>query len=159
MVIGIIVAKGVTLPSTQHQSVHRRALHVQWSIYDAQRWQKRAESAVVCCILNTTLRRSIVEPIILVTRAFEVIQACGEEEIVINVPQKLEFMGIAVNVFQNVYAVIKNLAVRIVVVVVEGIREVTVAMNVLNGQIFSGVPSNRHGCAPLIETLAVVAAR
>ena len=68
-------------------------------------------------------------------------------------------MGIAVNVFQNVYAVIKNLAVRIVVIGVKSIRKVTVAMNVLNGQIISGVPSNRHGCTPLIETLAVVAAR
>ena len=94
----------------------------------------------------------------MVPRAFEVIQACGEEQIIINVPQKLKLMRIAVNVLENVYAIIKNLAVRVVVVVVEGIREVTVAMNVLDGQIFSSVPSNRHGCTTLIETLAVVAA-
>ena len=65
----------------------------------------------------------------------------------------------AINVFKYIDAVVKNLACRVVIIVVIGIREVAVAVDVLDRQVLPRIPSNRHGGTALVKTFVVVTAR
>ena len=53
-------------------------------------------------------------------------------------------MGVAINVFKYIDAVVEDLACRVVVIVIKGVSEVAVAVGVLDRQVLPRVPSNRH---------------